>query len=102
MNHREIATALASLTEDQVKAIVDAAKNVRAAEAAFSVLGGKKTRRRRGPNKPKPEPEPEPAPVRKGGKKAAKPLSSALDRLKAVKAGGVKARRVVVDQEDED
>ena len=91
MNHRELATALASLTPEQVQTIVIASESIRATEASLALLSGKtKTRKKRGPNKT--------APAKRRGRPPAvkpdpKPLSSALDRLKSVKAGGIKVRR---------
>jgi len=104
MNHRELATALASLTPEQVQTIVIASESMRATEASLATLSGKtKTRKKRGPNKAKVDaptvaPVAAPAPAKRRGRPPApkpdpKPLSSALDRLKSVKAGGIKARR---------
>lgn len=104
MNHRELANALSSLSPEQVQTIVIASESIRATEASLALLSGKtKTRKKRGPNKTAAVPSPTVAPVaappakRRGRPPAVKPdpkpLSSALDRLKSVKAGGIKVRR---------
>ena len=111
MNHRELATALSALPVEAVQTLVAAADSIRAAEANLAELTGKKARKKRGPNKPKevaPEPVVRPGGVRtveapkpRGRKPAPKPLASAIDRLRAVKAGGIKTRKQVLpDDED--
>lgn len=110
MNHRELANALAALPEGSVGALVEAAVAIRRSEEVLAGFNGKKARRKRGPNKPKPEALPAPpAPVVKKShhKKAAapavtpKPLSAALDRLKAKKVPGLKVRRTVPEDDEE-
>lgn len=86
----ELAQSLSALTEKEVEAIVSAANNFRSANATLSALTGKQ-RKKRGPNKPKAEP-----PKRRGRPPAvpkSAAFSSALDKLKAVKEGGIKIRR---------
>lgn len=106
MNHRDLVTALSAIPADQVADLVTAADSLRIVEGTLAALAGKKTRRKRGPNKPKveapPAPKPAPAPAPKPRKKTAdpKPLSSALDRLKSIKTPGLKVRRTHVEDEE--
>ncbi len=106
MNHRELATALAALPEGSVGALVEAAEAIRKAEEVLAGFTGKKARKKRGPNKPKvevaaPAPVEAPKPTRGRPKAAAKPLASAIDRLRAVKSAGIKTRKQVLpDDED--
>jgi len=103
MNHRELAVALAALPEGSVGALVEAAASIRRSEEVLAGFNAKKPRKKRGPNKPKveaPAPVEAPKPTR-GRKPAPKPLASAIDRLRAVKAGGIKTRKQVLpDDED--
>ena len=101
---RKLVASLASLPKEQVEKIVRAADASRNVEQLMSGLApAPVARKKRGPNKPKVTPAvPEaPKPTRGRPRKDEKPLSSAIERLKAVKAGGVKARRVV-EPDDED
>ena len=104
MNHRELAVALAALPEGSVGALVEAAASIRRSEEVLAGFNSKKSRKKRGPNKPKVEesaPTPAPVPKPRGRKPAPKPLASAIDRLRAVKAGGIKTRKQVLpDDED--
>lgn len=105
MNHRELAQALAALTPDEVSALVTAAENLRNADSVLGSLSPKKGRKKRGPNKPKAVAAPAPAPAAPAKRRGRPPaaaakapakspaFSSALDKLKAVKEGGVKIRR---------
>lgn len=103
MDLRKIVSALAALPKEQVEKIARAADASRSAEQALATLAPVPVRRKRGPNKPKveaPAPVAAPAPARRG-RPAAKPLASAIDRLRAVKAGGIKTRKQVLpDDED--
>ena len=84
-------------------AVVAAPDHMRSTELVLATVQGKKARKKRGPNKPKveaPAPVEAPKPTR-GRKPAPKPLASAIDRLRAVKAGGIKTRKQVLpDDED--
>lgn len=99
MNHRELAQALAALTPDEVSALVTAADNLRNADSVLGSLSPKKGRKKRGPNKPKAVAAPAPTPAAPAKRRGRPPVakspafSSALDKLKAVKEGGVKIRR---------
>lgn len=101
MNHRELAQALAALATDEVTSLVAAADNLRNADSVLGSLSPKKGRKKRGPNKPKPAPvaAPAAAPAAPAKRRGRPPLpkspgfASALDKLKAVKEGGVKIRR---------
>lgn len=101
-NHRELADALAAIPIEVAEQLCRAADGIRNANALLSELGVKKARKKRGPNKPKVEaPAPVEAPKARGRKPAPKPLASAIDRLRAVKAGGIKTRKQVLpDDED--
>jgi len=103
---RKLVASLASLPKEQVEKIVRAADASRNVEQLMSGLApAPVARKKRGPNKPKVTATPvvaeAPKPTRGRPRKDEKPLSSAIERLKAVKAGGVKARRVV-EPDDED
>ncbi len=102
MNTRELATALSAMSPEAITAIVAAADHMRSTELVLATVLGKKPRKKRGPNKPKVEaPAPVEAPKPRGRKPAPKPLASAIDRLRAVKAGGIKTRKQVLpDDED--
>lgn len=104
---RKLVSALAGLPKEQVEKIVRAADASRNVEQLMSGLAPAPTRKKRAPNKAKVEAVAVTieAPKRPGRPRkdapVSKPLSSALDRLAKVKAGGVKARRVV-EPDDED
>jgi len=100
MNHRELAQALAALATDEVTSLVAAADNLRNADSVLGSLSPKKGRKKRGPNKLKAVVAPAPAAPAAPAKRRGRPplpkspvFSSALDKLKAVKEGGVKIRR---------
>jgi len=108
MTNRELVDALAAMTPDQVNTLVEAANATRSATALLEGLApAKGKRKKRGPNKTRvvgivPAPEVEEAPVaRRRAKKDPKPLASALERLKAQKTPGLKAR-AQRPQDDED
>lgn len=106
MNNREIVEALAAMSSDQVKTLVEAADATRTATALLEGLApAKGKRKKRGPNKTKAAPvvaEVEAPAVKRGrAKKDPKPLASALERLKAQKTPGLKTR-LVRPAEDED
>jgi len=108
MTNRELVDALAAMTPDQVKTLVEAADATRSAAALLETLAPVKgKRKKRGPNKAKAvapvaaaEVEEAPAPRRRA-KKNPKPLSSALERLERLKTPGLKTR-ITRHQDDED
>lgn len=108
MTNRELVDALAAMTPEQVQTLVEAADATRSAAALLETLAPVKgKRKKRGPNKTKvavpvaaAEVEDTPAPRRRA-KKDPKPLASALERLKAQKTPGLKARAQRL-QDDED
>lgn len=99
MNHREIIDVLAKLTEDQCNVLTEAAAHMRSIEESMAHFAPpKKVRKPRAP-KSAPVAAPAAAPAAPAKRRGRPPLpkspgfASALDKLKAVKEGGVKIRR---------